>query len=142
MPGGPKLTHKQQALLAALLSQPTIAQAAAVAGISEATAGRWLKEPAFRAAYTAARQQALSETLALLQQGMQDAVLALRTLLADDLVAAPTKVAAIRTMLEFGLRSVETETLAQRLTVVEATLATMQEGTAWAASRHGSPVSN
>ncbi len=42
-----KLKPKEQQLLTALMAQPTIAQAAEAAGISEATAYRYLKRPDF-----------------------------------------------------------------------------------------------
>jgi hypothetical protein len=124
MSGGPKLTHKQHALIVALIAQPTIEKAAAVAGISEATAGRWLKDPAFREAYTAARRENLSEALALLRAAMLDAITTLRTMLADPEVAAQNKVIAARILIEQGLRSFETDDLERRIAVVEAALET------------------
>jgi hypothetical protein len=42
MSGRSKLTRKQEALIAALLTEPTHAAAAAKAGVSEATLHRWL----------------------------------------------------------------------------------------------------
>jgi hypothetical protein len=53
---GQKLTGKQEALIAALLTEPTYAAAATKAGVSEATLYRWLKLPDFRAAYRRARR--------------------------------------------------------------------------------------
>jgi DNA-directed RNA polymerase specialized sigma24 family protein len=50
------LTDKQEAAIAALLTEPTYARAAAVAGISEGTLYRWLHLPAFRAAFRQARR--------------------------------------------------------------------------------------
>src|SRR5262249_61743375 len=44
---GQKLTAKQEALIAALLTEPTYAAAAAQAGVSEATMYRWLQVPVF-----------------------------------------------------------------------------------------------
>ena len=51
---GQKLTARQDALVAALLTAPTHADAAKKAGISEATLYRWLNLPAFQVAYRAA----------------------------------------------------------------------------------------
>src|SRR5262245_35709689 len=48
---GQKLIAKQEALIAALLTEPTYAQAAAKAGVSETTLYRWMRDPAFRKAY-------------------------------------------------------------------------------------------
>jgi hypothetical protein len=54
---GQKLSRKQEALIAALLSEGTHAAAASKAGLSEATLYRWLRLPAFRAAYRQARRE-------------------------------------------------------------------------------------
>lgn len=48
---GQKFSRKQEALIAALLTEPTHAAAAAKAGISPSTLYRWMKMSAFRAAY-------------------------------------------------------------------------------------------
>jgi transposase-like protein len=48
---GQKLTSKQEVLIAALLTEPTYAAAAAKAGVSAATLYRWLQLPSFRTAY-------------------------------------------------------------------------------------------
>jgi hypothetical protein len=69
MPGhGQKLTQKQEMLIAALLVQPTRAQAAKATGVAESTVGRWMRDEVFKQAYAAARQQALQDVIALLQQ--------------------------------------------------------------------------
>ena len=46
-----KLSRRQDALISALLLAPTLAEAAQTAGISEATAWRWLKDKALRTVY-------------------------------------------------------------------------------------------
>jgi hypothetical protein len=46
--------------IAALLSAPTIADAARAAGVSEPTLWGWMQEPDFRREYQAAQQQALA----------------------------------------------------------------------------------
>jgi hypothetical protein len=51
-----KLTGKQRVAIEALLNQPTVAEAARVAGIAEQTLGRWKKDPAFDAEYRAAKR--------------------------------------------------------------------------------------
>jgi hypothetical protein len=81
-----------------------------------------MKEPMFQQAYAQARQEALSETLALLQQGMLAAVTTLRALLDDPDVPAPTRVTAARTILEHGLRSLEATSLERRIVALEAAL--------------------
>jgi hypothetical protein len=65
---GEKLSRKQEAVIAALLSQPTIDRAAAACEVGERTLRRWLKEPAFLTAYRDARRQVVEEAIALLQR--------------------------------------------------------------------------
>ncbi len=72
-----KLKPKEQQLLTALMAQPTIAQAAEAAGISEATAYRYLKRPDFADAYRKTRQAALLQATARLSQLASEAVEAL-----------------------------------------------------------------
>jgi hypothetical protein len=56
-PGRGKCPRQAEAAIAALLAEPTIEAAARKAGISESTLLRWLQEPAFKAAFRAARRQ-------------------------------------------------------------------------------------
>jgi hypothetical protein len=71
---GKKLTHKQEALIAALLTEPTQQQAAAKAGVAETTACRWLQEPEFAAAYRQARRELVEGAVGRLQAATGQAV--------------------------------------------------------------------
>src|SRR5262245_5745847 len=71
---GQKLTAKQEALIAALLTEPTYSAAAAKAGISEATVSRWLHLPAFRAVYRQARQMLVERAVGRIQAATGQAV--------------------------------------------------------------------
>jgi hypothetical protein len=74
---GQKLTAKQEALIAALLTEPTHATAATKVGISEATLYRWLQLPAFRAAYRRARRALVEAAVGRLQAATGQAVASL-----------------------------------------------------------------
>jgi hypothetical protein len=74
---GQKLTSKQEALIAALLTEPTYAAAAAQAGVGEATMYRWLQLPAFRAAYRQARRELVDAAIGRIQAATGQAVNAL-----------------------------------------------------------------
>jgi hypothetical protein len=80
---GQKLTRKQEALIAALLSEPTHAEAAAKCGVSEATVHRWLTLPAFQATYRQARRQLLRAAVERLQGAVGQAVDTLRAIARD-----------------------------------------------------------
>jgi hypothetical protein len=68
------LTRKQEALVAALLTEPTHGAAAAKAGISEATLYRWLRLPDFRAAYRRARRELVEAAVGRIQAATGQAV--------------------------------------------------------------------
>jgi len=64
---GQKFTRKHEALIAALLTEPTHAKAAAKAGVSKATITRWLRMPEFRAAYDRARREMVDMAIGRMQ---------------------------------------------------------------------------
>jgi hypothetical protein len=80
---GQKLTGKQEALIAALLTEPTHAAAATKAGVSEATLHRWLRLPEFQAAYRQARRELVEGAVARIQAATGQAV--------DTLLTVATK---------------------------------------------------
>jgi Arc/MetJ family transcription regulator len=69
-----KLGRKQETLIAALLTEPTHAAAATKAGISEATAQRWLRLPEFQAAYCQARRELVEGAIGRMQAATGQAV--------------------------------------------------------------------
>src|SRR5262245_58232026 len=71
---GQKLTRKQEALVAALLTEPTHAAAATRAGVSEATLHRWLRLPEFQAAYRRARRDLVEGAVGRIQAAAGQAV--------------------------------------------------------------------
>ena len=54
---GNKWTRRQEAAIVALLSEPTVAEAAAKAGIGERTLHSWMREPGFARRYREARHK-------------------------------------------------------------------------------------
>jgi hypothetical protein len=76
---GQKVTSKQEALIAALLTEPTYAAAAAKAGVGQTTLYRWLHLPSFRAAYRQARRELVESAIGRLQAASGQAVETLLT---------------------------------------------------------------
>lgn len=72
-----KLNTKQEALLAALLTESTYAAAAAKVGVSRMTAYRWLRTEVFQQTYRRARQELVNTAIGRLQLGSGLAVDAL-----------------------------------------------------------------
>ena len=93
MSAGTKINRKAEALIAALLTEPTHAAAAAKAGVSEATAQRWLKKPEFIAAYRRARRAVVEATIGRLQQAAVEAVEVLRRNMACGVPAVEVRAA-------------------------------------------------
>jgi transposase-like protein len=67
-------SRKQEALIAALLTEPTYAQAARKAGVGERTLYRWLAQPGFQTTYRRARQQLVAAAVARVQSMAAEAV--------------------------------------------------------------------
>jgi hypothetical protein len=115
-----KLTRKQEALISALLTAPSLAAAAQTAGIGGVTAWRWLKQPSFQAAYREARREVVQHAIAQIQRASTEAVETLRNVMQDAEAPASSRVAAARVVLDMSLRAVEIEDLEQRVGALEA----------------------
>jgi DNA-binding MurR/RpiR family transcriptional regulator len=113
------MTAKHEKLLAALLTSPTIQGAAKVAGISEATALRYLKEAEFAGAYREARREVVSHAVTQLQSACGEAVATLREVASDTEALASSRVSAAKAILETSLRAVEIDDLAARVEALE-----------------------
>ncbi len=116
------MTAKHDKLLAALLTSATIQGAAKVAGISEATALRYLKEAEFAGAYREARRVLVSMAVSQLQRACGVAVMALIQVAKDTSAPASSRVSAAKAILETSLRAVEIDDLGERVEMLEAIL--------------------
>jgi DNA-binding MurR/RpiR family transcriptional regulator len=120
---GEKLTRKQEVAIAALLTAPTIADAAHAVSISEPTLWRWLQRKDFQTAYRKARREAVSQAVAYLQRVAGEAVDTLRVVMRDSQKPASARISAARAVLELAIRGIELEDLEARLQVLEQCLA-------------------
>jgi len=121
---GQKLGRKQEAAIAALLSQRTVEDAARVAGIGARTLFRWLELREFREAYLQARRQAFGQASARLQQATGAAVSVLLTLMLDANAPAASRVRAAHSVLELAAKALELEDIELRLRHLEEVSAT------------------
>lgn len=117
---GEKLSRKQDALILALLTSPTIKQAAHKAGISEPTARRWLKEASFQTAYREASRATFDQAIVSLQQLAVSAVVTLARNLKPEVPPA-VQVRAATAILEHA-REAEMQEILERLERLEAML--------------------
>ncbi len=107
MPAGEakRITPRQEQAIVALLTRPTIEQAAEEVGVNESTVRRWLKEPAFEEAYREERRRVLERAVGVLQKASVGAVGALMRNLKCGLPSV--EVRAARTILEMALKGQE-----------------------------------
>jgi hypothetical protein len=118
-----QLDSKQEKALAALLSQPNLKKACAVAKISEVTMWRWLREPAFVSAYRAARRQIVENAVAHLQADCSVAVTVLREIAEDKEAPGTARVAAAKAILEQSIEAIQMTDMLERVEKIEAILA-------------------
>jgi DNA-binding MurR/RpiR family transcriptional regulator len=114
---GSKRAQREDAAIAALLSEPTIAEAATKAGISESTLLRWLQEPGFKGRCRAARRSVVESAIGRLQQAASQAVDALVKNLTCGVPAV--EVGAAKSVLDQALKAVELVDLAERIEALE-----------------------
>lgn len=106
-------------MIAALLSQRGIEDAARACSVGTRTLIRWLKLPEFSAAYRDARRAAVSQSVARLQQATGAAVSTLLKVMVDPNTPASTKVRAADSVLDHSAKAIEIEDLEVRLTELE-----------------------
>jgi hypothetical protein len=118
---GSKFGRKKEDVIAALLTQRNVEEAARVAGIGTRTLIRWLKIPEFDAAYLEARRAAVSQSNARLQQGSSAAVSTLLKVMVDAITPASARVRAADRILEPAKQAIEIDDIQFRLTALERT---------------------
>lgn len=114
------MTAKQEKLLSALLESPTIQSASKVAGISEATALRYMKDSEFISTYRDARREVVSHSVTSLQSACSGAVATLCAVCEDTEAPASSRINAAKTILEMSVRAVEIDDLGARVEAIEA----------------------
>lgn len=130
---GPILNARQQAAIEALLTEPTVSQAAEKAGLSR----QWLQmqlghNPTFRNAYREARLQALQHGIAMVTRYTPLAVQTLAKVASDEKAPYATRVAASAHLLNFGRQvgEVEQHATAEERRQLEYTRATVKDNEA------------
>jgi hypothetical protein len=114
---GGKRSRQEEAAISALLSEPTITDAATQAGIGESTLRRWLADPSFKASYRDARRQVVEQAVSGLQQATSDAVATLTRNLKCGVPAS--EIAAAKAIIDFAVKGVELVDLAERVEQLE-----------------------
>jgi hypothetical protein len=123
-----KFSRKHEQAISALLTQPTLAEAATTVGVGEATLRRWLQQASFQVAYRQARREAVSQAIARLQQVTTVAVSTLEDIMTDPTARESARVTAARAVLELAIRGVELEDLDVRIAALEQRVAEANAG--------------
>ncbi|MBA3947306.1 MAG: hypothetical protein H0X37_22450 [Herpetosiphonaceae bacterium] len=113
------LTPRQEKTLSALLSHPTLKDAAHEAGVSLRQLHTWLKEPTFAESYRDLRREAVQQATARLQSVASPMVAVLVHVAASTSTPPATRVAAASKVLELAIKSVEIDDIVARLTALE-----------------------
>lgn len=114
---GGRRPQREDAALAALLSEPTIAAAATKAGIGESTLLRWMAEPSFKSRLRALRRQVVEGAIGRLQSVATKAVDTLERNLTCGIPAV--EVGAAKGILDQAVKAVELVDLAERVEQLE-----------------------
>jgi hypothetical protein len=115
---GSKLSRKMDVAIAALLAQPTVAEAARVVGIGPQTLSRWMKVPEFDTAYRAAQRAVLGRAIARLQQASGAAVTALLKVMFDADAPKAARLAAAEVVLRHAKAANEIGDIQSRLSAL------------------------
>ena len=109
---------KEQAVIA-VLTAPTISDAAQSLNVSESTLYRWLAYDDFLEALRAARQEATKQAFAKLQRGTSRMVDVLFSIAEDKMASPAARVSAARSVLETVIKVTEDEEIITRLKRLE-----------------------
>ena len=119
---GEKRTRKQEAAIAALLTEPTVEAGAAKAGVSYRTLKSWLALPDFQAAYRRARRELMESTITRLQAATGEVVEMLKSV-AKNGAKDGDRIRAGIALLDHAFKGTEILDLEERLSAVEEALA-------------------
>jgi hypothetical protein len=119
-----QLRPNQRRALAALLAAPTLAEAAARAGVGERTLRRWLGDAAFRAELHRAQDEAMAQATRQSLAAMAEALQTLQAIMHDPTAQPSARVSAAKSILEHAARLYEATMLAERLAALEQKVAT------------------
>jgi hypothetical protein len=99
-----QLSASQEKAIAALLSCPTVRDAAEQSGVGESTLWRWLQLPAFEQLYKQARAGLITGARSRLEASAAAAVETLRAICEDRSAPATARIAAARAILSHVMR--------------------------------------
>jgi hypothetical protein len=114
------LSPRQNRAIAALMTTPTIGQAAEAAQVSRAQLSRWMALPEFQAELERERRAMMKAATDALRQAAGEAVAALRRVLKDPETSPAVVVQAASAVLSHAYKAAEQADVVARLDALEA----------------------
>jgi DNA-binding MurR/RpiR family transcriptional regulator len=121
----PVLSRRHEAVIVALLANPTIKDAAQAAGVNESTVWRLMQNPTFQQRYAAAREKAFDSALGSLEASAVQAINSLQKNLSCGTPAV--EVQAGKAILDYSLKVREQFHYAERIRQLEQALKAREE---------------
>lgn len=111
---------KRELLLSALLTNPTVREAAASVGIPETTAYNHLRDPAFSEEYKQRKRQAVAEASDYLQSKINAATQIIVEIMDDTETPPHTRLTAAKTIIDTAYKVIEQAEIMARIEALEA----------------------
>jgi hypothetical protein len=125
---GAKFARKMEQAIAALLTRPSIEDAARVAGVGEKTIRRWMQEPQFKARYLQARGDSVRQSIARIQQATGAAGATILRLMTDPNVPSAVRLRAAESVFGLAVKGIELEDIEMRLAELERAAGQTKDG--------------
>jgi len=109
----------RRALITALISCPSIKEAAIQCGIAEKTAHAWLRDPDFQSELRKVQDALTREAMSRVIGSVGKAVDVLESIMQDEGTAPAPRVSAAKTILEQALKVYDLENVQRRLDALE-----------------------
>ena len=113
---------KCEKVLSALLQSPNLTEAAKLAGVSEVTVWRYLKDPSFAEKYHNARKTVLDSAIKRLQAASGEAIETLRLIMGKENASPGARVSAAKVVLEQAIKTGEIAEVLRRIELLESRL--------------------
>ena len=111
---------KHELLLSALLTNPTVKEAAASVGIPETTAYNWLRRDDFADAYKQRKRQAVAEASDYLQSRISAATRIIDEIMKDAETSPQVRLNAAKAIIDTGYKVIEQAEIIARIEALEA----------------------
>lgn len=118
-----ELNTRQQRAITALLTTRNITEAATAAQVGERSLYRWLNEPAFRAALSAAEGAAIDAATRSLLALQSDAIATIESIMNDCEQPGAVRLRAAQSVLDYLLQLRDLRNMENRLAALEAAYA-------------------